>query len=277
MKIVVDSGCDFTEKVKTEKNIEVETIPLTLQIDDEQFIDDGTIDIDEYLMKMKATKTTPKTAAPSPELFLEKYKGDAGVFVVTISSYLSASYNNAVLAKNIYLEEAGNKFIHVFNSLSASVGETLVALKINEFIKEKLSDNEIVEKVNSFISGMQTYFILENYDNLVKNGRINPYVAKIGQFLAIKPICYGDGGKIAILDKARGYNKAIEKLIEVIEKSAVNFEDKILGISHVKCLSKALKFKEEITKRIKFKDIIIVETTGLCSTYADKDGIIIAL
>jgi DegV family protein with EDD domain len=277
MNIVVDSGCDFTDALKSEKQIAVNTVPLALQIDDQHYVDDGTIDIDQYLKEMSASKATPKTAAPSPELYLDKYKGEGSVFVVTISSHLSASYNNAVLAKKMYLEEVGDKFIHVFNSLSASVGETLISLKIDEFIKRKLSDNEIVEKVNAFIGGMQTYFILENYDTLVKNGRLNPYVAKIAQMLSIKPVCCAQEGRMAMIDKARGYHRAFDKLIAAIEKSAVNFEDRILGISHVKCLDRALEFKEKISQRLNFKEIVIVETSGLCSTYADKDGIIVSL
>jgi fatty acid-binding protein DegV len=82
---------------------------------------------------------------------------------------------------------------------------------------------------------------------------------------------------MAMLDKARGYHRAVDKLIAAIEKSAVNFEDRVLGISHVKCLDRALEFKEKISARLKFKDIVIVETSGLCSTYADKDGIIVSL
>jgi DegV family protein with EDD domain len=277
MNIVVDSGCDFTEELGNKKQFKVKRVPLTLQIGDRHYVDDESIDIDRYLAEMAASKTTPKTAAPSPELYLEKYKNAGSVFVVTLSSHLSASYNNAVLAKKMYLEEFGDKFIHVFNSLSASVGETLISLKIDEYIKEKVSDSEIVEKVNAFIGGMQSYFILENYDTLVKNGRLNPYVAKIAQMLSIKPICYAVEGRMAMLDKARGYHRAFDKLIAAIEKSAVNFEDRILGISHVKCLNRALEFKEKISARLKFKEIVIVETTGLCSTYADKDGIVVSL
>ena len=276
MKIVVDSGCDFTENMENNKGISIDRAPLTLQLDDKQFIDDGTLDIEQYLNEMARAKETPKTAAPSPESFLEKYKGEASVFVVTLSSFLSASYNNAVLAKQMYLEEIGSKFIHVFDSLSASVGETVIAMKINEYIKQKLHENEIVDKVNSFMKNMRTYFILDNYTNLVKSGRISPYVAKIGQFLSIKPICCGQDGKIAFLDKARGFHKAIDRLVNIIEKESVDFENRILGISHANCPEKAQFFKELILKRLTFKDVIIVDVSGLCATYADRGGLIIS-
>jgi len=274
-KILVDSGCDLTEDMKKKESMDVERVPLSLLLGNETYLDDENLDVYEYMDKMAAYPDTPKTAAPSPEQYLNRLKDSTNTFIVTLSSKLSGSYNSAMLAKEIYLEEIGDKFIHIFDSLSASVGQTLVAMKINECSNVCLSNNEIIESVNSFIEGMRTYFILDNYDNLVKNGRMNAYVAKLVSFLSIKAICAGIDGKIQIVDKARGYNKAITKLMDRM-KDDVSLETRILGIAHSGCLDKAIALKEEITRCMKFKDIFIVETGGLCSTYSDRGGIILA-
>jgi len=276
MKIIVDSGCDFTEDMKNQNGIAVERVPLSLQIEDNQFIDDEALNIDNYIDEMDRAADSPKSAAPSPQLYMDKFGGNESVFAVTISSKLSSSYQNAEIAKKTYLSEYGHKFIHVFDSLSACIGETILVMKINEFIKKNFSENEIVEKVNSFIDGMRTYFILEKYDNLVKSGRIKPYVAKVASMLSIKPICVGNNGEMAMLDKVRSTKKALIRLAEIIASEKLDFEGRTLGISHVRCMERAIFLKDEILKRVPFKDVIITPAGGICATYADTGGMVIS-
>jgi DegV family protein with EDD domain len=274
VKIVADSSCDLNEKLKVE--LKVDLAPLILQLGDKHFIDDENLNVHQYIEEMNACEIAPKTACPSPEDYMRRYAGPESTFVVTLSSHLSGSYNSAVLAKNMFLEEVGNKFIHVFDSLSASCGETLIAMKINEFSKLNFSDIEIVEKVTSYIKDMKTYFILESLEHLAKAGRLNPIVAKVASMLSIKPIMGAEEGKIKLVEKVRGYKKALNRLVDLIGEEGKNLEEKVLGIAHCNCLDRALAFKEAVMEKYNFKDIIIVETKGLSSTYADDGGIIIA-
>ena len=276
LKIIVDSGCDFTEDMKAQNGIRVEKVPLSLQIEGKEFIDDEMLNIETYLDEMQNASGSPKSAAPSPQLYMDKFGGEDSVFAVTISSKLSCSYQNAEIAKRAYLSEYKEKFIHVFDSLSASIGETVLVMKINEFIKKNFSEIEIVEKVNAFIKSSKTLIVLEKYDNLVKNGRIKPYIAKLASLLSIKPICIGENGEMALFDKVRGTKKALVRVSEIIAAEKLDFERRILGISHVRCLEKATFLKEEILKRVSFKDIIITPAGGLSATYADAGGIVIS-
>ena len=276
IKIVADSGCDYSEELFEKNKVDFEIVPLTLQIGDKQYIDNAGLDIAAYLKEMAKSKVQTKTAAPSPELYMEAFKGENPTFAITLTSELSGSFGSAVLAKQMYLDELGEKFIHVFDSLSAAAAPTVIALKIIECAKKKLTNPEIVETVSEFIKNMKTFFILEKYDNLVKSGRVNPYIAKVVSVLNIRPICMANNGKIAQSSQARGFNKAMAKLIEIMQKEKVDFENRILGISHVQCLERALEFKEQVKKVINFKDIFIVEARGVCSTYGDQGGLIIS-
>ncbi len=273
-KIVADSSCDLNEELRKGMNISI--APLTLQIDDKIYIDDKDIDIIELMKSMRNSKNTPKTACPSPQSFLDLYKGEESIFVVTLSSALSGTYRSAKLAKQMFLEEVGNKFIHVFDSMSASIGETLVSLKISELIKRKCAEIEIVEKVNTYIKEMKTFFILETLDNLVKTGRITNLAAKVSSALSIKPIMKEDKGHIKLHEKVLGAKRAFKRFVETIEEHGNNIEDKVLGIAHCNCIEKAIRFKEEVLKKYKFKDIIIVSTAGLSTVYANEGGLIIA-
>jgi DegV family protein with EDD domain len=219
----------------------------------------------------------PKTACPSPKEFINEYEGEESVFVVTLSSALSGTYKSAVLAKDLFVEEMGKKFIHVFDSFSASVGETLICMKISELIKKGLEETQIVEKVNEYIKGMRTFFMLETLENLVKAGRISPLVAKVTSILNVRPIMAGtEEGTIKVHEKVIGSKKAFRRFAELIGEEGINLEDRILGIAHCNCLEKAVEFKNEVLKRYNFKDIIIVKTAGISSVYANEGGLIIA-
>jgi len=279
INLIVDSGCDISQDVINHENCDLSYVPLNLQLEDRVYLDDENLDIENYLNDMASTATGVKTSAPSPSLFFERFKA-AGekIFVVTLSSKLSATYQSAMTAKRMYLEECSKKLIHVFDSLSASVGQGVIAMKISELIdKGSHSFDEIVDQVDSFIKGVRTYFILDKYDNLIKTGRINPYIAKLASFLNIKPICGDEEGEIKLVDKARGYSKAVSKLVEIIKNSTPDIEERIVAISHCKCYEKAVAIKDEVLKHLKVKDVLIEECKGVVATYANRGGVVVAL
>lgn len=274
-KIVADSSCDLNEEL--EKEINIDLIPFNISVDDEEFTDDKNINIQRLISSMKKSPNPVKTSCPSPGDFLEKFKRAKDIFAVTISANLSGTYNSAKLAKEMALSEEPNKFIHVFNSKSASVGETLVALKIEELIKKKLDNLEIVKKVESYIDEMKTFFILESLDNLVKNGRISKMKGLVASVLNFRPIMGEDGeGNIELVENHRGSRRSFNRLVEIIGESKDDFKDRVLAISHVNALDKALDLKDKIEEKYNFKDIIIVETKGLSTAYANDGGVILA-
>lgn len=273
-KIIADSCCDVSEEMQ--KETDVELIPLTIRIDDKEYEDNHTLDMEAFLQHMKDSKNPPKTSCPSVYDFLQSFREGENIFVVTLSSKLSGTYNAAVQAREMALEEVKDKFIHVFDSLSAVVGETLVHLKIHECLKNNLKNNEIIDKVNNYINEMKTFFLLESLDHLAKAGRLNLLIARAASVLSIKPIMGEDNGSIRLVDKARGYERAFKRLVDIIGEEGNRLEEKILGIAHCNCYQRALKFKELVMEKYSFKDIFIVQMGALSSTYADQGGIVIA-
>lgn len=275
IKIVADSCCDLNENLKEQMNIKI--APLTIELEGKVYRDDEYFNTEQFVSDMRASSEAPKTACPSPKEFMDAYEGEESVFVVTLSSALSGTYKSAVLAKEMFLEEASKKFIHVFDSLSASVGETLVSLKISELAKKGLEESQIVERANEYIKGMKTFFMLDTLENLVKAGRISPLIAKVTSILNVRPIMAGtEEGTIKVHEKVIGAKRAFKRFVEVIGEEGTNLEERVLGIAHCNCLEKALEFKNEVLKRYNFKDIVIVKTSGVSSSYANEGGIIIA-
>lgn len=275
MKIVSDSSCDFNDNLRKENFIT--KVPLTLYFQDKEYKDDDTLNVKELLDKITKSKDLAKSACPSPDDFLNSYKGDESVFCVTMTSALSSTYNSAVLAKEMYLSDIKEKFIHIFDSKGSSVKETLICIKIKELIDLKFDEKQIVDAVNDYIENMKFFFQLGSLDTLIKNGRISKYKGIIANALNIKPILYGNElGEIELLENVRTEKKAKNRLVELVGELSNDIEGRILGISHCNALDKANWLKSEIVKKYNFKDVIIVEAGGLSGIYMNEGGITIS-
>lgn len=276
-KIIGDSCLDIAEEYRNDEHFQI--IPLTLQVEEKQFVDDETFNQAEFLKAVSASPECPKSACPSPDAYLQAYKNaDVDmVFVITLSQHLSGSYNSAMLAKTMYEEEVGDgKKIEVISSLSASVGETLIALKIKELAESGRSFDSIVDKAYAFRDEMKTYFVLDTLETLRKNGRLTGIQAFFASALNIKPVMAGDKGHIVKLDQARGMNKTLAKMVDILIQQVPNTEDRVLAIAHCNCPERAYMLKNLFLEKKAFKDVIIVDTAGVSTMYANDGGIVVA-
>lgn len=277
-KIIGDSCLDLTADLKKDPHFQM--IPLTLQVGSTQVVDDETFDQKKFLQLVKGSSECPQTACPSPELFKEAFECDAEqVFIITLSEHLSGTYNSALLGKKLYEEEHGSdeKRIEVFGSDSASAGQLNIALYIQSLCQASLPFEEVVEKTRAFIKGMNTYFVLESLDTLRKNGRLTGLQAFFATALNIKPVMGADSGVIIKLDQARGINKALVRMTDLAIKDAGETRDKVLVIAHCNNPDRAEFVKQEMLKKAVFKDVIITETAGVATVYANDGGIVMAL
>lgn len=275
--IVADSCCELTADMKKRGNIEI--APLTLEVGGESILDDETFDQKYFLKRVAECPECPKSACPSPDYFRKSFlNGAERCYAVTLSAQLSGSYNSAVLGANLAQEENEDLKIHVFNSRSASIGETLIVKKIVECEEAGMSFERVVETVELYISTQNTYFVLENLETLRKNGRLSKAKALVASALKIKPVMGATSeGDIVQLDQARGINKALMKMVDAIVNDAQHVENKTLAISHCNCPERAEMVKEALLERLAVQDVFVLDTQGVSSMYANDGGIIIAL
>lgn len=275
-KIIGDSCLDLTEELKRDPHFQM--IPLTLQVDDVQVVDDETFDQKRFLQLVKESPNCPKTACPSPETFKQAFTCDAeDIFVITLSSHLSGSYNSAMVGLQMYEEEYGHKNIHVIDSWSASSGELREALLIRDLEEQGVPFEEIVKKLEEFKGQMHTYFVLETLDTLRKNGRLTGLQAFFATTLNIKPVMGADKGVIIKLDQARGINKGLAKMCAIAVKEAGDTAGKTAVVAHCNNPARAEQVREELLKLAPFKEIVITETAGVATVYAGDGGIVLAI
>jgi len=271
--ITGDSCCDVTDTMR--ENMPVATVPLKITIGRETFLDEN-VNVKNLLLKIKNCREGAMTACPSPAEWFEKFKTAQHNFAVTISSKLSGSYNSAVMGAKLLKEEYENIKTHIFDSKSAACGEVLITLKIKELIDIKKTFDEIIESVEDFIENMKTFFILEDLGTIIKTGRMSRITGIAAKALHICPIMAGVNGEIVLKEKARGFNNALARLIQIVRESARDFSDKTLIISHCNNLERAKFVMDEIKKLCNFKDILIIKTGGISTVYANNGGIILS-
>ena len=282
-KIIVDSCGELTQEMKESGHFM--NVPLTIDVNGIHIVDDETFDQAMFLREAAAAPDVPKSSCPSPELYMEAYRcEEEHVYAVTLSALLSGSYNSAVLGKNLYIEEYGEKKIYVFNSRSASIGQSLIALKIRECEEAGLEFEEVIDAVEEYIDSQQTYFVLESLDALKKNGRLTGLKAAVVTALNIKPIMGSTPeGSICQMGQGRGMKKALSKLADMIADNFKEIADKYdpkeraIAISHCNCRERAESLKKMIMSKIEFKEIIVLDTQGISSLYASDGGIIVVV
>ena len=276
-RIVVDSCGELTDEMK--KSGIYKTASLSMEVDGVHIQDDESFDQADFLKRVAESSECPKSSCPSPEKYMELYHCEAErVYAVTLSAELSGSYNSAELGRKLYEEEYGRKQIHVFNSRSASVGESLIALKIQECEEKGMEFEEVIASVDRYIEEQHTYFVLENLDTLRKNGRLTGLKSLAVSALNIKPVMGGTKeGTIYQIGQARGMKKALVKLVDTLVGEVEHPENKILAIAHCNCKARADDVRKMIEEKIQVRDVIILDTKGISSMYASDGGIIVSI
>ena len=274
-KIIVDSCCDLTPAMQRSGCFT--SVPLTIRLGEQVIVDDDSFDQAALLWQMKQSSQAPQTACPSPAQYLDAFDcGADEIYVVTLSALLSGSHNSAAQARQLWLEDHPQTNIHIFNSRSASAGEVLVALKLQELARAGLGFEEVVQQATHYISQLNTLFVLEDLDNLRKNGRLSRLQSVVTGTLKIKLLMGSTPeGEICKRGQALSMKQALGKMLSLMADDPAH-EGRILCISHCNCLERAFSLKEQALNACRFSDILISETKGISSVYANDGGLIAA-
>lgn len=276
-KIVIDSCGELTDELK--KDSHFASVPLELDVEDYHVVDDDTFDQKTFLQKVKASQKGPKSACPSPQRYYDSFVSDMDhIYAVTLSAKLSGSYNSAVAAMQMFQAEFPEKKVYVFNSRSASIGETLIGIYVQKLEESGLEFEEIVKQTEEYIDSQQTFFVLETLETLRKNGRLSNLKALVANVLNIKPVMGSNpDGSICQLGQARGINKALDLMVQNVVKKNAGEKGRVLAISHCNCPKRAQRVKEQLDQLAVFGKILVVDTAGVSSMYANDGGVIVVV
>ncbi|MBP3892115.1 MAG: DegV family EDD domain-containing protein [Solobacterium sp.] len=249
------------------------TVPLKILVDKREFVDEKGLNIEELVESMEKSDTS-STSCPNTQEWLDAFEGADTIFAITISSQLSGSYNSAILAKNQFLEAHPDAKIEIIDSIATGGSMTLIAEKIVQCMEEGLSFEETLQTVYSYMNHTHIIFLLESLQNLAKNGRLNPTIAKIAGLLGIRFLGKGsEKGTIQQAAIAKGPKRAMSAMYNEIKK--LGYVGGKMRISNCLNLETATQLKELLLKEFPLSDIQINACGGLCSYYAERGGLII--
>ena len=273
-RLICDSCTDLPPEVLQDPHIT--KVPLSIQVGAETVVDDESFRQKELLQKMRAWPDAPKTACPSPSTYLERLIEDGDNYIVTLSAALSGSYNAAAQALSIYREEGGRANVHVFNSRSAVSGQAQIALLVRDLAGAGLPFAQVVEQAEAYISRMQTLFVLENLDNLRKNGRLTKVQALVTGALRVKLLCGATrGGEIEKLGQGLSVRQTLARMVSRMAADP-DHAGRRLVIAHCNCPERAEHVRELVRQRCQFGEIFIAPAGGIATVYAGDGGIITA-
>lgn len=275
-QLVADSSCDMGAEDIVSKAVDFASVPLKILVGDREFVDLPTTDAKEMLAVMKAYSGASSTSCPSPEAFAEQFRKTANSIAVTITQKLSGTYNCAVQAMNMVLDEFPEKNIYVLDSKCTAGSIVLILRKLVEMIESGLDFDEVVKQINSYRDSMKILFSLASFDNLVKNGRMSRVAGIMASALNIRAVATNNDGEIEVLEKPRGEKKAVERMVTLMEKYNFKAGNPIV-LTHCnnKSGADAVCSLIKSTYGVCDEDITVLECACLTSFYAGDKGLLL--
>ena len=275
--IVSDSSCDLPMNSFTIDRVHFEIVPLRIQVGSREFVDNDELEVPDLLAAMADEKSASSTACPSPAAFARAFEAGDQTVCFTISANLSGTYNAAVMGREMVLEEHPEKKICIIDSKATAGAMVLLIRRAKELMEtDTTGDFEgICAQLRLYQAALRTCFTLENFDNLIKNGRMRPLVGTLLRSLGIHVIADATPqGTIHVADKARGEAKTW-KAITALMAASKDCAGAEVVISHCENMKGAGKLKEQILTDLPVKSVEIISCRGLTSFYAMEKGLII--
>lgn len=263
--IITDSATDFPRDLAEKYNLHI--IPTPLIIDGTDFFDGETIFPKEFYEKQRSGANI-STYHISQKMFEDHFRPYAErnetVIYVCFSTGIAGTFNAARLAKDVLLEEYPDWDITIVDSLSASMGFGLLvyyALRMQEHGADKETVIEALEYHKHHIKHIITVQTLEY---LYKGGRLSKASFAIGGVLDIKPIIHMDEkGSLKGIEKVRGRNKSLKRMVDLIGEWCKNPEEQLFGICHGDDYD-TMKQVEEMIKE-KYGEVNFIENYVGCA------------
>ena len=271
IKIIGDSASNLYDL----SGVTYECAPLKIITDTKEYVDTAQLDLQGMVDDLRVHKGKSGTACPSVGDYLAAFEGYDEIYVVTIISTLSGSYNAAMQAKAQYEEENPGKRVFVVDSYTAGGEQKLHLEKLRDLVLEGKDFDTICKEITEYKDhGTSLVFSLESMINLANNGRVPMIVAKALNFIGLRMIgIVSEEGQIHPTDKARGEKKALETIWAKMKSEG--YKGGRLRIDNCFNEKTANEIKALALAEFPEADVKVEPTGALCSFYAEKGGLMI--
>lgn len=267
IKIIADSTCDLSDELL--KKYDIDIAPLSIKIGDKVYKDRVDIQPNDFYAQLGTLEELPTTAMPSPTEFISLYEraveqGHHEILCICMSSGTSGSFQSAVIAKEYFDENYGDKIkVHVVDSKSMSHGSGYLILKSAMLRERGASFEELIDFNETYKTNIKHFLSVDDLDNLIKSGRLTEVSAFIGKVLKVKPIMSMRNGKGAIVAKVRGSKKVFNHYVEEFKKRVDILLTDFVIIGYTSDKARAEVMKSRLIKEAHFNGEIYVMQMGV--------------
>lgn len=233
-------------------------VPLYFSFDNQTYYRENVdySNTDFYLHMKENPEQVPKTSAPNVYDWLNGYnemyeKGYNRLIVTTIASCLSASYQNAMQARDLFLKSVKDARIMIFDSRTCACGQVALEIKIAEMINvRQLGWEDIINRTKELIPKAISLFSVQELTYMRAGGRIGGAAALLGNLIKIKPVCEFVNGVVHPIRAIRCRNKALEYMIDTCVSRINNISDTIIVTQHAICDKDELFLVEGLKQKL---------------------------
>ncbi len=233
VRILSDSTCDLSKELTQRYNVTI--IPLYVRLGNKEYLDGVNITPEELYKWSDEHGETPKTAAPGIDDITKLFEKDSAdeYIIFTISSSMSASFNNARLAAEA---TEMNDRVHIIDSANLSTGIGLLVLKAAEMAKEGKEASEIVSEIERLKKNVRASFVIDTLEYLYRGGRCSGLAALLGTALKLHPRIAVSDGAMHPEKKYRGKSqKYVMDYVKDMEEDLKKAEKDRVFITHSGC------------------------------------------
>ena len=258
-KIVSDSACDLSKEYLEKHDVTI--VPLSVSFDGETYYRDG-VDItrDECYQRMvDDPKLFPKTSLPSVESYADVFRSfvEQGFPVVcfTITTLFSGSYNSAINAKSLVLEDYPDANICVIDSKQNTVTQALLIDQFVKMLEDGLSFEQAMSKLDALMASARIFFTVDSLDYLKMGGRIGKVATAATGKLGVKPVIIMKDGDIGLGGIGRNRNKLKNSVLQVAKKylDENNKDNFIVSVGYGYDKEEGFEFMKEVESTLDVK------------------------
>lgn len=262
---VTDTACDLPDALVFEHGIGL--VPTQLILEDKVYRDRLEITAAEFFTRLRAGYDA-STSQPTPQAFTEAFqdatRGAERVIAVVLAKALSGTYANAELAA----KPLGDR-VTTFNSRTASLGEGLLVLRGIELAAQGWGVDAIVKELDRVRDQSGVFIAVENFERLVRSGRVGRGRAWLGEKLNLKPILtLNNEGKVEPAGRVRGQAAARQRILELLERALAGRPRSLrLGVVHGDIPDFAHALREELVARYAPKECLVSPITPVIAAH----------
>lgn len=276
IKLFTDSAADLPQEYQERYDIGV--VPLSVIFGEDEYKDGVDLSVIEFWEKLVASEELPATNQANPHDFVTAFepfvKEGYTILYIGLSSKLSGTLQSANLAKELL--NADN--IHIFDSKTASIGETLLLITAGELLSQGKSLEEVWSELQRQRDQSGAYFTIDSLTHLVKGGRLSKTQGLVGSMLKIKPILkVTQDGTVELDDKVRSKKRALQtmvaKALERANEANIDLSQKRVAIIHSHGADSVPELRELVLQEIRPKEIIESLIGPTIGTHAGPGGL----